>query len=135
MKILLRNCIKISTNKIYESRHWYYRSSMKDKFKKWFEDIDTSSIPEYNKKIKLSITFYFKRNPLDCSNCSYMGKMIEDLLKYKNKIKDDSIKYIEEVSYKSLKNSDQEEDVNVLLEITECDDEELLNGTRCSQRK
>lgn len=138
MKILLNDCIKISTNKIYESRHWYYRSSMKDKFKKWFDNLDTSAIPEYENKIKLNITFIFKRNPLDCSNCSYMGKMIEDLLKYKGKIKDDSIKYIEEVTYKSIKDKDQKEDVNVILEITETEKQDIVDVTKtkrlCSRR-
>jgi len=63
---------------------------------------DFPIIPE-NFPLDLTFTFQFKKSPLDSSNCSYMGKMIEDALVKQKVLPDDTIKTVRKVSYESRK--------------------------------
>ena len=96
---------KVSTNKIYsQSENWQQRKKHKD-LMLW------AFLPHANKfkgmqpvsKAKIRIDFTFARQPLDCSNCSYMAKMIEDCLTHFGIIPDDSYKIITEFTITSTK--------------------------------
>lgn len=51
--------------------------------------------------VQLEFTFYLHPTVLDGSNCSYMGKMIEDSLVAIGTLQDDSPKYVDSVIYRS----------------------------------
>ena len=61
--------------------------------------------------VPFKFIFYFKSRALDASNCSYMGKMIEDTLVKTGILKDDSPKYIKSVEYESKKNDKDKRDI------------------------
>lgn len=106
--------IKISTNKIYAGRHWAKRKKDKDDYHllmhKPFKDLE----PVKN-LCDLTFIFTFKRNCLDSSNCSYMGKLIEDCLAEYQILKDDSRRYVQFVTYGSEKGNED----SCLLSIEE----------------
>ena len=93
---------KISTNKIYSGIHWGVRKKHKTLFK---------SVPFVASKVKkfpvhITFDFYFKKYPLDCSNVSYMAKLIEDTLVLRGVIPDDSPKYVSGITMTSKKGDD-----------------------------
>jgi hypothetical protein len=93
---------KVSTNSIYsQSEKWQQRKKHKDLMLWAFMPVHNQLKPV--SKAKIRIDFEFARQPLDCSNCSYMAKMIEDCLTYFGIIPDDSPKYITEMTIRSAK--------------------------------
>ena len=106
---------KVSTNKIYsQSESWQKRKKHKD-FMLWaFYPVHNQLKPV--NKAKIRIDFEFAKQPLDCSNCSYMAKMIEDCLTEYGIIPDDSPKYISEMTISSKKGA---EDLAILTLETE----------------
>lgn len=101
MIIELFDLPKISTNKIYAGVHWRQRKQQKDQYlilTNSFKKLD-----KIEKKIELEFIFYFKSRALDSSNCSYMGKLLEDCLVAHGVLQDDTIKYVGKVSYQSFK--------------------------------
>lgn len=97
---------KMSTNKIYAGT--FYRNRVEDKTAYYFEvrrAIHANKIKAFDTSIPvtLSFSFIFKKRPLDASNCSYMGKMIEDALVKNGILADDSSRIVSEVRYSSVK--------------------------------
>jgi hypothetical protein len=92
---------KISTNSIYAGTHWTKRKSYKD-LMRWALVPAISSINPITKGT-LTFEFNFKNKPLDCSNCSFMVKMIEDVLVEHSILEDDSPKYIKKITIISQK--------------------------------
>lgn len=91
--------IKISTNVIYSGKHWRTRAKHKQDYL-----LLCSSFKNYDfieDKVDIHIDFYFKGRALDSSNCSYMGKLIEDSLVHYGILKDDTIKYVSCFSMRS----------------------------------
>lgn len=86
--------MKLSLNKVWSGWHGtqWVRKAAADL---WHEDIfnylQTKRIPKITEKVDIYFTFHFStwdsgwKRQLDSSNCSAMGKMIEDALKYDNK--------------------------------------------------
>jgi len=70
---------KISTNEIYAGVHWGTRKKHKDLFNIIVKNQFKHVFSKKNKYI-VHYTFYFKNNPLDATNCSYMIKLIEDII-------------------------------------------------------
>ena len=95
MQIELELPWKVSTNKIYESKHWSFRKEIKDNYKAYclpkFRKLDP--VKEYPVKIKYE--FEFSSHPLDTLNCAFLAKMIEDCLVEANVLIDDRIKYVQ----------------------------------------
>jgi hypothetical protein len=89
MEITLLDLPKISTNKIYAGVH-------------------------IEKKIELEFIFYFKSRVLDSSNCSYMGKLLEDCLVAHGVLQDDTIKYVDKVSYQSLRGNQNKTIIKII---------------------
>lgn len=96
---------KVSTNAIYAGIHWTQRKEHKDQMLWAFLPV----VKHLNKvnRCKIRIDFEFARQPLDCSNCSYLAKMIEDCLTHYGIIPDDSPKYITEITISSRKGRDK----------------------------
>lgn len=92
---------KISTNSIYAGVHWSKRKRLKDLMRWALVPIITSIRPLHQGT--LTFDFQFKSRPLDCSNCSFMVKMIEDVLVEHYKIIDDTPKYVEKIIISSKK--------------------------------
>jgi len=110
---------KLSLNKIYAGAHWRERKSEKEMYL-WevMRSLKGFKITKpFNFPVELHFTFIFSRNALDCSNCAYMGKMIEDGIIYKSILPDDSIKYVSKVSYTSIKGKENK----IILEINDGD--------------
>lgn len=105
-EVKLNDFLKVSTNKIYASKSWYYRKKLKDDYLQWFLVFKNRFIP-VNVPIELEFDFYFARNPLDCDNCSFSAKMITDCLIKHNIIKDDNPKWVRSVKYISQKSKDK----------------------------
>ena len=102
LTVKLKGYTKVSTNKIYASKHWTFRKRLKDDYLKWFL-LYKSRFPRLDQKINLDFKFYFKSRCLDSTNVSHMVKMIEDCLVHYGIIEDDTIKYVGCVSMESLK--------------------------------
>jgi hypothetical protein len=96
---------KISLNEWYAGKHWSKRVAIKNAYKliirsKYKGLITFPSDVEY--------WFEFKSNPLDCSNCIAMVKMIEDIIFEK-----DSPKFVRSVKVRSKKGT--QDKVNIII--------------------
>ena len=95
--------LKISTNKIYSGVH--YRTRIKHKKMYQWEVLRVCKKekikPINNYPVILKFTFYFDKNLLDSSNCSYMAKLIEDALVHEGVFINDTPQYISRVSTQS----------------------------------
>lgn len=86
--------MKLSLNKVWSWGPWT-QWVRKASAELWHEDVwrflESHKIPKINEKVDFFFTFYFStwdsgwKRQLDSSNCSAMGKMIEDALKYDKK--------------------------------------------------
>lgn len=92
---------KISTNRIYAGIHWAERKRLKD-LMRWALVPVIHSINPMTKGT-LTFDFRFKSRPLDCSNCSFMAKMIEDVLVDHFKIVNDTPQYVKRIIISSAK--------------------------------
>jgi|TARA_R100001530_G_scaffold21901_2_gene18000 hypothetical protein len=96
MKIEIPIPKKVSTNKIYAGTHWTKRKELADLFHQYL-------LPEKNKhKIKefpveITYIFRFKGKLLDCSNCTFMAKMLEDALVGIGLLPDDNPDYVSSI--------------------------------------
>lgn len=93
---------KVSTNAIYSGNtHWTKRKKISDYFHNIVKE-DCKQLEKVNEKVDLLFEFYFKSRYLDSSNCSFMGKCLEDWLVKWDLFLDDSNKYIWKVTYHSI---------------------------------
>lgn len=102
---------KVSTNKIYSGCHWAVRKKHKDLMKT--ACIGLKRFKAYEEPVSIVATFYFKQRPLDCSNCSYMYKLIEDCIVEYGILPDDSPKWVKSITLKSLKSDRDYVDVEI----------------------
>ena len=89
---------KISLNEWYAGSHWSVRKRLKDKYK---AIVRSQTSYKELKKCKCEYIFEFTTHPLDCTNCTAMAKMIEDIL-----IPDDSINIVTSVTLTSKKSTE-----------------------------
>lgn len=95
LKLDFDDDMKLSLNKVWSWWPWtqWVRKASADL---WHEDIerlltDNKKLPVITEKVDFFMTFYFStweswgKRQLDSSNCSAMGKMVEDALKYDKK--------------------------------------------------
>lgn len=93
---------KVSSNKIYSTNcHWAERKRLKDLMRWALVPVIHSITPMT--KGTLTFDFKFKSRPLDCSNCSFMAKMIEDVLVDHFKIVNDTPQYVKRIIISSSK--------------------------------
>lgn len=109
MKITLTDLPKVSTNKIYAGVHWKKRKEIKDNYKLIVKN-QFKSVLSKDKSYIVNYIFTFKNKPLDAMNCTYMAKMIEDII-----FEDDKHDIITHFSIESIKG----EKDSVLIEIIE----------------
>lgn len=90
---------KISTNAIYSASNWHIRDNHKKKFRKVL--FVAQPITEF--PIEIHFNFHLKGKQLDCTNLSYMAKLIEDCMVVKGILPDDSPKYVSKVVLQGTK--------------------------------
>jgi hypothetical protein len=95
MTIELENLPKVSMNQFYAGIHWTKRKKLKDVYKLL---IRSQTKVKIDYVCSVTYMFLFKNNPLDCSNCMGMAKMVEDCL-----FDDDSIKIVKSIKIISRK--------------------------------
>lgn len=101
IKMKIELPLKVSTNKIYSGMHWRNRAKHKELM--LTACIGMKTMLKYEDMIDLRIDFFFKGKLLDSSNCSYMGKMIEDCLVKYGVLIDDTPKYVRDFTISSNK--------------------------------
>ncbi len=92
---------KVSTNTIYAGKHWTKRKEYKESFYYAVRGHIGSRYEPIPSKVDIEFDFYFPNRPLDSSNCTFMGKMIEDAFVELGLLKDDNIANVGKVSYQS----------------------------------
>jgi hypothetical protein len=100
---VIRMVQKESTNKIYSGVHWRVRQLLKDNYLYEIKKCKGLFHIPVEYPVDLELTFEFSGKTLDSSNCSYMGKIVEDCLVKIGIFPNDSIKYIRSVKYTSVK--------------------------------
>jgi len=108
---------KLSTNKLYAGTHWTKRKKIKDLYtltlRPLLKACEIEPVEDY--PVDLEFIFLFgKGRVLDSSNCSGMGKVIEDILVTEGILEDDSSSYVRTVSYSSAKNRSSKKNVVVV---------------------
>lgn len=91
---------KVSTNAIYAGMHWAKRKALADEYH--------MALIEYRgKKITipttLNFTFTFKSKWLDCTNCGFMAKLLEDSLVINKIIPNDTPDIVESINIRVIK--------------------------------
>lgn len=108
----------VSTNKIYAGMHHSQRTLTKNSYK-----LCVGSALNKNGRPKITLfpvvlvmrfTFEDQEHQFDSSNCSFMGKCIEDSLVWNKVLPGDSPKYVDYVTYKSILG--EEEMIEVWIE-------------------
>lgn len=121
MEITLIDLPKVSTNKIYAGVHWVERKKMKDAYifiiKNQFKDVLSKQ-----KTYIVNYIFTFKNKPLDAMNCTFMAKMIEDII-----FEDDKHDIIMHVGISSRKG--KEDVVHIEIKNDLSNDADYLEGT------
>jgi hypothetical protein len=100
---------KVSANKIYSGLNHWHRTRLKDDY----HSLVLSEVRKMEKKsgtklhadgaVSIDFAFGWKGRVLDCSNCFFMAKMIEDGLVKAGVLKDDSPDYVEGLRVTSVK--------------------------------
>ena len=93
--------IVVSTNKFYESKHWTFRSKIKDQYR----NIPFTGKPVLEYPVDCHYTFYIPNN-FDTSNLSIMQKLIEDCLVIKGILENDSPKFVNRISIGRIKSTE-----------------------------
>ena len=96
---------KVSTNAIYAGAHWRIRAKYKDMMR-WAMLLSIAKLKPVT-SCSMRFEFFFKKKPLDCSNCSFMAKMIEDCLVEHKIIADDSPQYVTSITLTSSRGNDE----------------------------
>lgn len=109
---------KFSTNKIYSGIHYSQRKKQKDTIGWLIKKalIKNSFKQDHNFKnwpVIFKYRFEWASRPLDCSNCTYMAKIVEDWLIKLGILPDDSPKYVEGMWVESKKGAKN----NLILEV------------------
>lgn len=103
MRITLPLPQKVSTNTIYAGVHWSKRKEIADLYHMALLPFRRKPVPT---PCELHFAFTFKKAPLDCSNCGYMVKLLEDGMVTNEMMADDSVKYITAVYISSSKGTE-----------------------------
>lgn len=105
MRITLPLPQKVSTNTIYAGVHWSKRKDMADLYQMALLPFRRKPVPT---PCELYFSFTFKKAPLDCSNCAYMVKMLEDGMVVNEMMPDDSPQHVKRIHISSVKGSSDE---------------------------
>jgi hypothetical protein len=91
---------KVSTNDIYRGMHWSKRKRLADEF---HEALIEYRLVRFSLPASLLFTFTFKGKLLDCSNCTFMAKMLEDAMVQWKIIPDDTPDYVRRISIQVMR--------------------------------
>lgn len=102
---------KVSTNEIYSGMHWTKRKKLADLYHQSLIEYRNERVINY--PIDVTYVFKFKGRVLDCSNCSYMQKLLEDGFRHWKIIEDDTTRYIQSITLYSQKG--KRDEVEIIL--------------------
>lgn len=100
---------KVSTNAIYAGLHWSKRRRLADLYHNSLIEFRNKPMEHY--PVDVTYIFRFKGKLLDCSNLSYMAKLLEDGLRHWKILKDDTPEYVQSVTLLSQKGSRDEVEI------------------------
>jgi hypothetical protein len=112
-QVIIKDLPKVSSNKIYAGAHWSKRNKLKEGYL-YLTKNAFQKLKPVEGLVDIEFDFYFTRNALDSSNCSYMAKMLEDCLIEWKALKDDTIKYVRSIKLTSSKSKPKEADYCVI---------------------
>ena len=93
----------ISTNKVYAGMHWGTRKRIAEHYHKVVaKEFARDGVALLTYPVHLVFVFSMTKRLMDCSNVSFMGKMIEDGLVSAGLVPTDTIKHICAVTYKVI---------------------------------
>lgn len=104
---------KISTNKIYAGVYWTIRKKHKDNFKLFYCNKFKNDMKPIKELVEIEFEFLFANRPLDCSNCSYLCKILEDCLVESGILENDTIRFVSKISLISAKNTIKKDEVKI----------------------
>ena len=93
--------IKVSTNAIYAGMHWAKRKQIADEYHRAL--LPFKGIKIHTPVTQLSFAFSFRTRPLDCSNCSFMAKCLEDAMVMNRLIPSDTPDHVKSIAITSTK--------------------------------
>ena len=114
MKLKLLLPEKISTNAIYAGIHWNTRHKQSLLYHRALLPHRTKRIDKEAYPVDLHFIFTFKKQPLDCSNCTYMVKLLEDGLIEHGIIKDDKPNYVGSITIFSSKGAEDSVEIHII---------------------
>ena len=97
MKLEIPLQLKLSANLIYGGRHWILRKKDADAYHGIIKDACSLLEPVRGYPVVIDIVFHFANRPLDCSNCLYMTKLIEDGLIKCGILEDDGFGFVKTI--------------------------------------
>ena len=112
MKIEIPIPKKVSTNTIYSGMDWRKRKRLVDLYHNYL-------LPEKNKHkltefpVEMTYIFRFKTKLLDCSNCTFMAKMLEDALVGIKLLPDDNPDYVSSIQIYSTKGDEDMVEIHI----------------------
>ena len=77
--VTLEKLPKVSLNQLYAGIHWTKRKQQKDNWT-WIVRSQFKGLFPKSKQYNVEYEFFWKKSPLDASNCLYSAKMIEDTI-------------------------------------------------------
>lgn len=104
---------KVSANKIYAGIHWGNRKALAEKYHRAVSRA-VVELPPLEHPVHLTFIFNFAKKALDCSNCFYMAKLVEDGLIRAQVLQDDNTRYVK--SIKIISRKDKREQIRTLIE-------------------
>lgn len=105
---------KISANKIYAGIHWATRRKHAALFHQELLPYRGKMVRKKEYPVDLVFIFTFKKQPLDCSNCFYMAKLLEDGLVAHGIITDDKPAFVGSVSIHSSRGKEDQVTIHIL---------------------
>lgn len=101
---------KVSTNAIYAGMHWAKRKKIADTYHRAI--LPFKGLKIYTPVQRLLFTFTFKGKLLDCSNCSFMAKCLEDAMVMNGLLPNDTPAEVRSIAILVLKGNEDRVTIN-----------------------
>lgn len=102
---------KISSNATYAGLHWAKRKKIADLYHQSLLPFRNMKVKEY--PVDITYVFTFKGNPLDSSNTSLMGKLLEDGMVRCGILEDDDWRHVSFSGYHTQKGDEDKVEIYI----------------------